>query len=283
MITNFINYLRVNKNYSGFTCRAYETDLKQFASYVRGIDPRARWSTIGPTDLELWSGWLLTHGYDPTSVCRKITAVKMLYRWFFTHKMIEKDDMRYVAKPKTGEKIPTSIYTTQEVKNLVDALLMNGGEGLRNAAILAIFFFTGARFTEVRQLRGRDVDFFSKTIRIDGKGRRERLAPMSEALTAIVQRHMNADSIGPDDHLFKLSERQMRDMIHSLLDGIVKESGRWMQTNPHALRHSFATALLENGTDLETIRQLMGHKHIETTTIYTHVATRRKAQAVEAL
>lgn len=284
MIHNFLTYLQVNKNYSKYTIKAYHTDLTQFVRYARTIDPEARWSTMPPSMLESWSGKLLCDGYDPASVGRKIASVKAIYQYFFVMRGIDKNQMRYVAKPKATEKVPSSIYTAEEIQKLIEDLGENGSIGIKSAAILATFFYTGARFSEVRKLTTADIDFKNKSIKLDGKGRRQRTVPMhatvEKALTAYVERFQ----ISPKDRLWTDTEEELRERVHALLEGIVLET-KWdtRKTNPHALRHSFATALLSNGTDLETIRQLLGHKHLETTTIYTHVNTQHKAQEVARL
>lgn len=284
MITTYINYLVTVCNYSPCTAKAYETDLRQFASFAKSFNPAITWRTTTPGILELWIGSLFNKGYDTMSIRRKVASVKSIYKYFQNKNMIEKDVMRYVKKPKATEKVPSSIYAPEEIKNLINRLSeYEDTESTTSAAALAIFFYTGARFSECRLLKAYDIDFKNHTIKLDGKGRRERIVPMNETTEAAVKRHITRNAT-PGDYIFNDSEPTFRERIHALLESItIQDADDRRNTNPHALRHSFATALLNNGTDIETIRQLLGHKYIETTTIYTHVATKHKAEAVNAI
>lgn len=283
MINEYIQYLVRVKNYSPFTAKAYENDLRQFARHARKWNPAITWRTITPTILELWIGDLINEGYEATSVRRKVASVKGIYTYMHHHGMINENWMRYVAKPKAAKKVPSSIYTQTEIQNEIEGIKNNGKEGLKSAMILAIFFYTGARFSEMRYLQTRDIDTRGKFIKVDGKGRRERLIPINETTATLIDEYMQAWE-RPDGRLIDDSEEELRTRVHNILENIIINDNHFGRgTNPHALRHSFATALLNNGCDLETIRQLLGHKHIETTTIYTHVSTEHKAKAINTL
>lgn len=280
MIQEYITYLNINLHYSKYTCKAYAADLRQLAIYAKTYNPEIRWSTLTPSVVENWIA-SMTGKYDAATICRKLSAVKSLYQYFWKHGKIERNYMRYIKAPKKEEKLP-DLITPSELKTMLDALEKDPTRGRERRAIITTLYLTGMRFAELRSLRCADVNFEDMTITIDGKGRRQRVAPMSNALRAVLleydvlSKHNRATFFAHLDGT-AYGEEELRGIIRGTMEAYTKAA------HAHALRHRFATALAENGADLATIKQMMGHKQIESTQIYINMATTAKRAHVEKL
>lgn len=280
MIQEYITYLNINLHYSQYTCKAYAADLRQLAIYAKTYNPEIRWSTLTPSIVENWIA-SMTGKYDAATICRKLSAVKSLYQYFWKHGKIERNCMRYIKAPKKAEKLP-DLITPSELKTMLDALEKDPTRGRERRAIITTLYLTGMRFAELRSLKRADVDFANMTITIDGKGRRQRVAPMSTRLREIMleydvlSKHDRATFFAHIDGT-TYGEEELRGIIRGTMEAYTRAA------HAHALRHRFATALAENGTDLATIKQMMGHKQIESTQIYINMATTAKRAHVEKL
>lgn len=280
MIQTFITYLNANLHYSQYTCKAYAADLRQLATFAKTYNPEIRWSTLTPSIVENWIA-SMSGKYDAATICRKLSAVKSLYQYFWKHGKIDRNYMRYIKAPKKAEKLP-DLITPSELKTMLDALEKDPTRGRERRAIITALYLTGMRFTEARTLKRADVDFDNMTITIDGKGRRQRVAPMSNALRAVLleydvlSKHNRATFFAHLDGT-AYGEEELRGIIRGTMEAYTRAA------HAHALRHRFATALAENGTDLATIKQMMGHKQIESTQIYINMATTAKRAHVEKL
>lgn len=279
MIHEFETYMANVLGYSPCTCRAYASDLRQLATYAKTFNTEIRWSTLTPGIVECWLGSMITT-HDARSIRRKASAVRSLYNWFWHQGKIASNWMRYIKAPKAADKLP-GIISTAETNNMLGALASDPARQTEYA-ILSALYRAGLRFSEARNLRRADVDFSALTLRVDGKGKRERLVPMAAALADVLERY---DGRRPSGRVFffahpsgaQYNEDDFRKIIHNTMADYTEAS------HAHALRHRFATSLAEGGTDLATIGQLLGHKQIKTTSIYINLAARAKRAAVNAL
>lgn len=292
-IDNFLTVLAVEKGYSPHTCRAYGRDLDEFARFAGEIsDPPAEKTTdnfrvaIDRIDPLLIRGYLaFLHGKNSrATISRKLSALRSFCRYLISMDVFKDNPAEHILTPKQKRPIPHHL-TVDDVFRLLDSIKADSVAGLRNRAILETLYSTGIRVSELTGLNTVDVDFEQQLMRIKGKGNRERIVPVGrKALDAIkayrAELHQEAKEckqFGPGAALF-LNLRNKRLTTRSvarILDQVSKSCGLMVPVSPHALRHSFATHLLDSGADLRAVQELLGHKSLSTTQKYTHVSIDR--------
>ncbi|MBW1896263.1 MAG: tyrosine recombinase XerC [Deltaproteobacteria bacterium] len=296
MVGFFIENLSSEKGYSDNTCRAYRHDLDEFVSIVSKTffngkhkpddDEAPVEEKIAAEDVTS----LMIRGYlgflheknKKVSIARKLSAVRSFFRYLVRHKLIENSPADLILTPKQEKTIP-SYLPVDEMFRLLDSIKRNTMSGLRDRAIFETIYSSGLRVSEVAGLNTLDVDFSNYIIRVLGKGNRERIVPTGKkAISAILEyreRLKMETGVGAkeDGPLFlnRNKGRLTSRSIARILEKLVKECGLLTPVSPHALRHSFATHMLDAGADLRVIQELLGHKSLSTTQKYTHVSIDR--------
>jgi integrase/recombinase XerC len=297
-LESFLQYLALNRNASAHTVRAYETDLAQFIGYVaaeaeanrRDIDP----SRLDHTAVRGFLATLHKHGHSRATAARKLAAVRTFLRYLRREEAIDGDPGALVATPKREIRIPAHL-SEGEVSSLLDAPASDTPLSRRDRAILELFYASGLRLSELAGLDMDDVDLSSKRVRVLGKGGKERIVPFNATTARVLREYVKdraaivtgaavpaprstskahaARHVRPREPLF-VNYRGTRLTVRSI-DRLVRRyvvaSGVPSGISPHALRHSFATHLLERGADLRAIQELLGHARLSTTQRYTHV------------
>jgi len=288
----FLDFLRLNRNLARHTVRAYGSDLSQFLAFAQEL--LGREPLVEDFDHRLVRGYLASiyeRRQASSSSARKLAAVRTFARYLRREDLLEGNPGTLVPAPKVERRMPAHM-AVDEVGALLAAPDPATPLGLRDRAILELFYASGLRLSELVGLDLEDVNLSSRMVRVLGKGGKERIVPFNPAAAAAMRdylpaRHQllrrggtaGAASTGdharePDDPLFvnyrggRLSSRS----IARMLEGYVKRVGAQRDISPHALRHSFATHLLERGADLRAIQELLGHARITTTQRYTHVS-----------
>lgn len=277
-------YMRLERNFAPNTLDAYMRDIDKLLKHLRdrGIDPMA--ATLA--DLRDFAARLHDLGIGPRSQCRILSGVRSFYKFLQTDGFIDDDPSELLESPQLGEHLP-EVLTTDEVDRLEQAIDLGKWEGQRNKAIIEVLFSCGLRVSELVNLKLSDLFLADRFIRVIGKGRKERLVPISD--NAIRQlrfwfddrNHMDIKP-GEEDYVF-LNRRGVhltRTMILIMIKRLGAEAGINKTISPHTLRHSFATALLEGGADLRAIQAMLGHESIGTTEIYTHIDTHTLRQEI---
>lgn len=265
------------RGYSPYTCRAYRKDLRQLAAFAKTYSPEMRWSILPPSIVENWM-LSMAHTHSPESINRKLSAVKRLYQWFFDKGFLDKNPMRYIKRIRTTEKLPNGI-----TKDEADEISRKAAEkGIQTQAIIATLRYTGLRIGELRTLTMNDVDLANGRITVCGKGNRWRMIPISDRLHAILKIYLEAvpptaEYVFSDANGNPMGDRALRELVTANMRGHTRNA------HPHAYRHGFATVLIENGTDIETTRRLLGHKNIDTTARYIGTSMNHVRNAVNAL
>jgi len=270
----FIKFLRAERGVSIHTLRSYRSDLEQFGRFL-GSDPkRTDWRTITRLTLRGYLVHLQKTGLRRSSVARKLAVIRSFFRYLHREGRVDQNPARAVSTPRQERRLPT-VLTVDEAIRLVKAPDGRPRTELRNRAILETLYSTGMRLSEVVSLDLSDLDEGEGVARVKGKGKKERIVPIgSKALEALSayrgeMRKSGPVFVGPSGA--RISTRTVA--------RIVAESGRELprsvRVTPHALRHSFATHLLEGGADLRAIQELLGHSRLSTTQRYTHVTTDR--------
>lgn len=277
-------YMRLERNFAPNTLDAYMRDIDKLLKHLRerGIDPTA--ATLA--DLRDFAARLHDLGIGPRSQCRILSGVRSFYKFLQTDGFIDGDPSELLESPQLGEHLP-EVLTTDEVDRLEQAIDLGKWEGQRNKAIIEVLFSCGLRVSELVNLKLSDLFLADRFIRVIGKGRKERLVPISD--NAIRQlrfwfddrNHMDIKP-GEEDYVFlnRRGAHLTRTMILIMIKRLGAEAGIDKTISPHTLRHSFATALLEGGADLRAIQAMLGHESIGTTEIYTHIDTHTLRQEI---
>ena len=277
-------YMRLERNFAPNTLDAYMRDIDKLLKHLRdrGIDPTA--ATLA--DLRDFAARLHDLGIGPRSQCRILSGVRSFYKFLQTDGFIDGDPSELLESPQLGEHLP-EVLTIDEVDRLEQAIDLGKWEGQRNKAIIEVLFSCGLRVSELVNLKLSDLFLADRFIRVIGKGRKERLVPISD--NAIRQlrfwfddrNHMDIKP-GEEDYVFlnRRGAHLTRTMILIMIKRLGAEAGINKTISPHTLRHSFATALLEGGADLRAIQAMLGHESIGTTEIYTHIDTHTLRQEI---
>lgn len=277
IIRNYMRYLKLERNYTYNTLEAYRHDLEYLIDYARQNDVAL--VDMKLENLENFSASLHDKGIVARSQARILCGVRSFYRYLVTDGYIKDDPTELLPSPQIGEHLPEYL-SVEEVDMLEAAIDLSKWEGQRNKAIIETLFSCGLRVTELVNLKISQIFEEDKFIRVLGKGRKERLVPISDrALKEIhlwyIDRNLMTIKPGEEDYVFlnRRGAHLTRVMILIMIKNAAQDAGIKKTISPHTLRHSFATALLKGGADLRVIQALLGHEDIGTTEIYTHIET----------
>ncbi len=289
-IRSFIDSLHSEKGYAGNTCRAYSHNLREFVSFVS----ENYFSNENQTDSDLLEAdqidSLMIRGYlgflhkknKKVTIARKLSAVRSFFRYLVKHGVILENPLDLVLTPKQRKAIPVYL-PVDDVFRLLDSIKTDTLAGIRNRAIFETLYSSGIRVSELEGLNVFDVDFKQCLIRVVGKGNKERIVPIGKkAIVAIKEyrkRLFEEGGVGEDHNtplfLNKDHGRLTSRSIARILEKTARECGLLIPVSPHALRHTFATHMLDAGADLRVVQELLGHKSLSTTQKYTHVSIDR--------
>ncbi|MCI7652692.1 MAG: tyrosine recombinase XerD [Bacteroidales bacterium] len=277
LFKSYQRYLKLERNYTQNTIEAYTHDLDWLRRYMR--DHGKKPEDMRLADLENFAATLHEYGIGPTSQGRILSGVRAFFRFLRMEGYIEDDPTELLEWPHLGEHLP-EVLSTEEVDRLESSIDLSDPQGQRNKAIIEVLFSCGLRVSELVNLKLSNLYLREKFIRVEGKGRKERLVPISD--TAIHElelwfydrRQLNIKR-GEEDYVFlnRRGAHLTRTMILIMIKRQALEAGIEKTISPHTLRHSFATALLRGGADLRAIQAMLGHEKISTTEIYTHLST----------
>lgn len=271
-IDRFIDYIASVKNYSKLTSENYRRDLEQFSFYLSGIE---RGLGIENVDADLVRGWLASlvdSGYSATSVNRKLSSLKSFYRFMLRNHYIEVNPVAMLSGRKKPKRVP-EVVRDRDMERLIDTMPDEGFEAVRDRLIVDMFYETGIRRAELVGLDVADVDFSCRQVKVLGKRDKERIVPIGDGLVDAIRSYLDARAgVARCDALFvssrgaRISATKVYEVVRAALGSVPGLK----KCSPHVLRHSFATAMLDNGADLESVRELLGHNELGTTQIYTH-------------
>ena len=277
----FVNYLRYERNMSPETIRAYEKDLHQFIRFFsKGDGIPVTPGEITSLQVREYLADLRDKNYQKTTVVRKLATIRSFYKFLQKKGHVMASPLTEIQTPKVEKRLP-HFLAVEEVERLLSAPQGTTFQSLRDRAILEVLYSTGLRVSELTSLNVADIDITGEILKARGKGRRERIMPMGRPALDSVARYIEARSAVPrinesdPDALFlnRFGDRLSSRSIRKIMDKYIKVTGLNEKTSPHTLRHSFATHLLNRGANLRMVQELLGHKHLSTTQIYTHVTT----------
>ncbi len=319
IIQEFLNYLQFEKRFSGHTAKCYGADLHQFSEFLIAHSDSAPLAHEpisltqqqgGPatavatqTDLKVdqlllsvdvntvraYLARLNEKQYSKSTIARKLATLRSFYKFLVKRNQLSSNPVTVVRTPKQEKKLPRFLEY-EEVKRLLETPPVDNWLGARDRAIMETLYSTGIRVSELVALNMDDIDFLGEVVHVRGKGKKERIAPIGSSALQVIQHYMefrskraqsnsNFDSkvLFVNKHGGRLSTRSVR----RKMDKYLKMAGLDPNISPHTLRHSFATHMLNNGADLRSVQELLGHQSLSTTQIYTHLTTRRLKEVYE--
>ena len=288
-IPRFLRYLSVERNCSDLTIKSYREDLELLYGFLCDTLPSSpRPSKITPLDLRKYVSALHESGYAKSSVSRRLASMRSYFKFCQREGLCATNPAKPLRNPRRERKLP-HFLTGSEIGQLLSAPSKNAPLGIRDRAILETLYSAGLRVSELVGVNLDDLDLTDGLVRVRGKGKRERLAPLGSfavrALRLWLKKRTPARGLSKEDSaavfLNKFGKRLTTRSVARMLEKYLKVTGLDLRTSPHTLRHSFATHLLDRGADIRSVQELLGHKSLVTTQIYTHVSTAGLRQAYE--
>lgn len=280
-ITQFLRYLDAERNASELTVKSYREDLLDLCDFlVEQLGGDKAPGEITPRDLRGYLAALHEAGYARTSISRKLASLRSFYRFAQRREMTDTNPAKPLRNPRGTRKLP-HFLSSDEILTLLDAPSKRDTSGLRDAAILETMYSAGLRVSEVVGLNEGDLDLAEGIARIRGKGRKERLSPLGRYAVDALKNYLPERLLAPNEpkgrdapvFVNRFGNRLTTRSVARMLEKYLKLSGLDLRTTPHTLRHSFATHLLDRGADIRSVQELLGHKSLVTTQIYTHLST----------
>ncbi|MCB0834350.1 MAG: tyrosine recombinase XerC [Bacteroidetes bacterium] len=291
LIDQFLNYLTVERNYSKNTTLAYKQDLQEFSDFVERRFDAANFpvSEITRSEIRSFLSQLIKEQYARKSMARKLAAVKSLFKYLIKTGILEVNPARLIQTPKYEKRMPTFL-TQDQMTAMFDLMDLSQPSDHRDRAILELFYSTGIRVSELVSLNLFDVNLNNQTVRVTGKGNKERVVPVGEMALRSLQTYQRsrlevpADGTVHDADALFLTARGKRITVLAVQRLVRKTLARVSDAkklSPHVLRHSFATHMLDNGADMLAVKELLGHANLSTTQVYTHVTVDRLKNAYD--
>jgi len=288
-LLDFLNYLRYEKGSSSNTVSSYEGDIEQFYEYLRGPEKKpVEILNVNNIDIRGYLAHLSRLGLKKSSSQRKLASIRSFFKYLYREGAIDSNPAKLVATPKKEKTLPVFL-SVDNAKLLVDAPTNTKLDGLRDHAILELFYSSGLRISELAGLDRQDADLNAGFVKVTGKGDKERVVPVGDKAVAAISEYTRAFDAksglhgGNDLPLFmnKTGGRLSVRGIRRVVEKHVIATGLQGKVSPHTLRHTFATHLLGSGADLRSIQEMLGHASLSTTQKYTHVDLDRLMQVYD--
>lgn len=275
MINEFLNYLKFERNRSDLTIKNYGEDLRAFEEFYGNLEGCHSWKSVDSDIIRDWMESMMDKGNNATSINRRLSALRSFYRFALARKLVDKDPVHGVTGPKKGRPLP-QFLKENEMDRLLDAESWTESfEDVRDRMVIMTFYETGIRLSELIGLDDSMVDFSNRQLKVTGKRNKQRVIPFGEELLAMLRDYMKCRGKEVNlqsEALFvtakgqRMTSSQVREAVRKNLSKVCTLKKR----TPHVLRHTFATAMLNNKAGIESVKKLLGHESLSTTEIYTH-------------
>ncbi|HLQ44360.1 MAG TPA: tyrosine recombinase XerC [Planctomycetaceae bacterium] len=288
-IDGFLRSLRIERNASPLTLKSYSEDFNSLFDYLQ--DRVGRVPELVEVDISILRGYvayLHECQYAKTTIARRLASLRSFFRYCAREKLMTSNPAKALRTPRVGRKLP-NFLTTQQTVQLIDAPPTDKPSGLRDKAMLETMYSAGLRVAELVGMNIADWDRDANVLRVRGKGRKERIAPVGRYASAALDEWLLVRQVAagarPEDRdavfLNRFGKRLTTRSVGRMLEKYLPETGLDSKTSPHTMRHTFATHLLDGGADLRSVQELLGHKSLTTTQIYTHVSTQRMRETYD--
>ena len=275
MINEFLNYLKFERNRSDLTIKNYGEDLRAFEEFYGNLEGCHSWKSVDSDVIRDWMESMMDKGNNATSINRRLSALRSFYRFALARKLVDKDPVHGVTGPKKGRPLP-QFLKENEMDRLLDAESWTESfEDVRDRMVIMTFYETGIRLSELIGLDDCMVDFSNRQLKVTGKRNKQRVIPFGEELLVTLRNYMkrrDKEVNRQSEALFvsakgrRMTSSQVREAVRKNLSKVCTLKKR----TPHVLRHTFATAMLDNKAGIESVKKLLGHESLSTTEIYTH-------------
>jgi integrase/recombinase XerC len=275
LIDSFLNFLQYEKNYSEKTINSYRVDLIQLEEYIKNNSEELTLTEVDADIIRQWIIDLTKKGYTTSSVNRKLSSLRSFYKFLLLKQEITKDPTRKINGPKKKKPLPIFLKEKEINKILEETNFKEGFIGIRDQMIIEMFYATGIRLSELIGLNNKDINFEDSLIKVKGKRNKERLIPFGDELKESMLRYISVrdETITVKSEAFFIKENGER-LYNALVERLVKRQLSKVVTlkkkSPHVLRHTFATAMLNNEANLNAIKEILGHTSLAATEVYTH-------------
>lgn len=271
-VDKFLFFLKVELNYSELTIKSYQLDLTDFFEYIES--KKINYLTITNHDVRGYLKYLDSCNLKNSTISRRISTLRTFYNYLVDENIVENNVFHNVKNPKLEKKLPNYL-NYNEMEELLESIDISTSEGLKRRLLIEMFYSTGCRVSEMINVKISDIDFTNKTIRIMGKGSKERIVYFGDYASKYLDNYLS--KVKCDKYLFtnKKGEKLTINEVEQIVKDIMKHISIKTHVTPHTLRHTFATHLLNNGADIKTVQELLGHANLSTTGIYTHVSSDR--------
>lgn len=288
MIKRFLDYLKYERNYSERTIQEYGNDLEDFEKYFTGIDKSLSLENVDSDIIRGWMEEMMDRGNSPSSVCRRLSSLKSMYKFSLLRGLVQKDPSRMITGPKKEKRLPNFVKD-DDMQLLLDKSMWNMADfrDVCERTILLVFYETGMRLSELTSLDDDMVDFVSLQIKVTGKRNKQRLIPFGEELRQELQYYIKVrdeNTVRQSNSFFvngkgqRMTGEMVRYRVQKNLGRVCTQKKR----SPHVLRHTFATTMLNHGAGLESVQKLLGHESVATTEIYTHTTFEKLKEIYKA-
>ena len=278
-ILKFVDELKYEKNYSDLTVNGYLKDLDLFLEYLNENNIK-NFKDVEYQDIRLYINYLYDLKYNNKTISRHISSLRSFFKYLEVNNVIDNNPCTLISNPKLDKKLPKYL-NFEDTEKLLNAFDNNNYIGLRNSLILEMLYSTGMRVSEISSLKVKDISLSNKSIRVTGKGNKERIVYFGtrclNLLNEYLKKSYNKLNKNNIEYLFlsktgkKINDREIRFII----DDAAKIAGIEIKISPHVLRHTFATHMLTDGADLRSVQELLGHENLSTTQIYTHLTNEK--------
>ena len=275
MINEFLNYLKFERNRSDLTIKNYGEDLRAFKEFYGNLEGCHSWKSVDSDIIRDWMESMMDKGNNATSINRRLSALRSFYRFALTRKLVDKDPVHGVTGPKKGRPLP-QFLKENEMDRLLDAeSWMDSFEDVRDRTVIMTFYETGIRLSELIGLDDSMVDFSNRQLKVTGKRNKQRVIPFGEELLATFRDYMKCrgKEVNLQSDALFVSAKGQRMTSSQVREGVKRNLSKvctLKKRTPHVLRHTFATAMLNNKAGIESVKKLLGHESLSTTEIYTH-------------
>lgn len=275
-IKTFLEYLKLERNYSERTVDSYRLDLELFVSFLRQTESTLTWNTVDKDLVRRWVIDMMDKGNTPRSVNRRLSALRSFYRFLLIRGVVQNNPAKSVVGPKKGKDLPYFLKESEMDRLLDEVKFEDSFWGMRDRLMICLFYSTGVRLSELIGLNVEDVDLSQCQLKVTGKRNKQRIIPFGAELAEMLQAYLAVrqtafkGQVGEALILSTRGARMTPDGVRRLVKIYLSQVTTLKKKTPHVLRHTFATALLNHDADLEVVKELLGHDSLAATQIYTH-------------
>lgn len=274
-IEDFLKFLRLERNYSQKTIDNYRADLEQFELFFRKLEADLSWKDVDADIIRDWIEQMMDKGNAPASVNRRLSALRSYYRYALKRGVVETDPTYNIQGPKRKKVLPQFLKETEMDKLIDPKMWTDTYKDVLARTIIIMFYSTGVRVSELVGLDMKDLNFVTHELKVTGKRNKQRIIPFGEELETTLMAYLQKrnSEVGAYDALFvtEKGERVTASLVRTMVKANLAKVSTLKKKSPHVLRHTFATAMLNNKAGLGSVKKLLGHENIATTEIYTHV------------